>query len=171
MNWVPGSWYACDWPQMRAFALPGLDEGMIRLNVRGREPDGLIDPKDYHSELENLERLLSGIRDPRTGQPVVTGFYRTRHDPMQDGPDLPPADFIIEWSKATVDAFVCPQIGQIGPVPLRRIGGHSAEGFAWFNGPNFTASDYAPISAMAIGPTVLDILGRPLPNHFDGSSL
>lgn len=156
---------------MRAFALPGLDEGMIRLNIRGREPRGLVDPKDYDAKLDRIERLLSGIMDARTNLPVVDGFYRTRSGPLQDGPDLPPADLIIEWSRATTDAFFCPQVGQIGPVPLRRIGGHTAEGFAWFSGPHFTPSDRAAISAMEIGPTVLDILGRALPNHFDGHSL
>lgn len=171
MNWVPSSWYVSDWPKMRAFALPGLDEGMIRLNIRGREPQGLVEPSDYHAELDRLERLLSGIMDARTNLPVVAGFYRTRRDPLQDGPDLPPADLIVEWSSATTDAFLCPQIGQIGPVPLRRIGGHSAEGFAWFHGPDFTPSENVAMSAMDIGPTVLDILGRALPNHFDGTSV
>lgn len=171
INWVPCTWYVSDWPKMRAFALPGLDEGMIRLNIRGREPQGVIDPSDYEAELDRLERLLSGILDARTGLPVVAGFYRTRPAAMQDGPDVPPADLIVEWSRATTDVFLCPRIGQIGPVPLRRIGGHNPEGFAWFHGPDFGASDQAAISAMEIGPTVLDILGRAMPNHFDGRSV
>lgn len=35
-----------DWRQARAFVLPGDAQGQIRLNVRGREREGIVDPDD-----------------------------------------------------------------------------------------------------------------------------
>lgn len=171
MAWIPGVWYKEDWPKMRAFALPGLDEGMIRLNVVGREPQGLVDPREYEAELDKLERLLSNVTDPRTGRAAVKGFYRTRSHALQDETDLPPADLIVQWSDETIDALLCPVVGQIGPVPLRRTGGHTTNGFAWFKGPDFAPGDRSAMSNFDFGPTILDVLRRDMPNHFDGQSL
>ncbi|MGB5744755.1 MAG: alkaline phosphatase family protein, partial [Sedimenticolaceae bacterium] len=44
MHWQPGNWYRPLWPAMKAFALPTYSEGLIRINLRGRERDGLIAP-------------------------------------------------------------------------------------------------------------------------------
>ena len=37
-DWVPASRYRSHWATMRAFALPSMYDGRIRLNLRGREP-------------------------------------------------------------------------------------------------------------------------------------
>ena len=35
-----------DWSRTRAFAHPAENQGYIRLNLRGRERDGIVDPAD-----------------------------------------------------------------------------------------------------------------------------
>jgi predicted AlkP superfamily phosphohydrolase/phosphomutase len=171
INYIPATWYARDWPLMRAFALPGFDEGMVRVNVAGRDPHGIVPPDDYEAELIRLRELLSGLTDERTGEPLVTGFFRTRKHALDDSDALPPADLIVEWTCKPCDVAYSPKVGRIGPVPLRRTGGHTRNGFAWFSGPQFVPGEKSPATPYDLGPTLLDMLGFPMPNHFSGQSL
>lgn len=171
INWVPASWYAPDWKRMKAFALPGLDEGMIRLNVCGRDPDGIVPPSEYERTLAWIAETVASLRDARTGAPLVRRFYRTRSDPLADGPELPPADLIVEWHYRSCDVADSPLYGRIGPVPLRRTGGHSRNGFAWFRHARFEPGDRGVATPFDIGPTLLDMIGVAIPDHFDGRSL
>lgn len=171
INWIPASWYEPDWKRMKAFALPGLDEGMIRLNVRGRDPDGIVPPAAYERTLGWIAEAVSSLRDARTGEPLVRRFYRTRTDPLADGSELPPADLIVEWHDRSCDVADSPLYGRIGPVPLRRTGGHSRNGFAWFRHARFEPGDRGVATPFDIGPTLLDMIGVTIPDHFDGRSL
>ena len=171
INWIPAGWYAPDWPRMKAFALPGLDEGMIRLNLRGRDPAGIVPLSEYERTLAWIAETVASLRDARTGEALVRRFYRTRTDPLADGPGLPPADLIVEWHYRSCDVADSPLYGRIGPVPLRRTGGHSRNGFAWFRHAGFEPGDRGAATPFDIGPTLLDMIGTEIPDHFDGRSL
>ena len=171
INWIPATWYAPDWPRMRAFALPGLDEGMIRLNVQGRDPAGVVPPSEYEATLASVADAVSSLRNARTGETLARRFFRTRSDPLANGPDLPPADLIVEWTYKSCDVADSPRYGRIGPVPLRRSGGHSRNGFAWFRQAGFEPGDRGVATPFDIGPTLLDMIGVERPRHFDGRSL
>ena len=75
-DWVPASRYRSHWATMRAFALPSMYDGRIRVNLRGREPAGIVDAADYLGVCDELEAVLRDCRDPRTGEPVVDHFER-----------------------------------------------------------------------------------------------
>jgi predicted AlkP superfamily phosphohydrolase/phosphomutase len=47
LSWVPAMWYQRLWPTMRAFALPGFSDGLIRINLQGREAHGIVPPAEY----------------------------------------------------------------------------------------------------------------------------
>ena len=64
-----------DWATTRAFAHPADNQGYVRLNLRGRERDGIVDP----SEAEALiDEIAAGLRDvPRPdGAPAVASVER-----------------------------------------------------------------------------------------------
>jgi predicted AlkP superfamily phosphohydrolase/phosphomutase len=44
LGWQPAQHYQDYWPRMKAFALPSYYDGNIRINVRGREREGLVEP-------------------------------------------------------------------------------------------------------------------------------
>jgi predicted AlkP superfamily phosphohydrolase/phosphomutase len=54
-------WYQPAWPRMEAFALPSFSEGYVRLNVRGRERDGIVDPADFGRTADEVEAEPRGI--------------------------------------------------------------------------------------------------------------
>ena len=79
-----------DWSGTRAYAF-GL--AGIYVNLRGRERDGVVEPgAGYDQLLDDLERDLLAMVDPRTGRRPVSLVYRTRErygGPHLDlGPDL-----------------------------------------------------------------------------------
>jgi predicted AlkP superfamily phosphohydrolase/phosphomutase len=65
-----------DWSKTRAYAM-GL--GQVYLNLRGREPQGIVDPKDADRLAAEIEARLLAYRDEATGEAPVRKVYRL-HD-------------------------------------------------------------------------------------------
>ena len=146
---------------MRAFAFPSFYDGQVRINLKGREASGQVDPADYESACDEVESLLAECRDPLTGRPVAASVERLAA-PLARGPSE--ADMIILWQGAPL-GFDHPRLGRIGPLPYRRPGGHTGDrGYACIAGPGIARRDLGTRSAFDIVPTVIDLLGAgPLP--------
>jgi hypothetical protein len=167
LDWMPSARYRRFWPRMRAFAFPSFYDGQVRINLRGREARGLVDPADHESTCDEIEALLSECRDALTGRPVVASVDRAA-DPMGLGPSG--ADMTIVWQGAPL-GFDHPRLGRIGPLPCRRPGGHTgANGYASLYGPGIAPGDYGRRSAFDIVPTVIDMLGAVAPARTSGES-
>jgi hypothetical protein len=130
-NWQPSAWYQPWWSQMPAFVLPTLSDTHIRLNVAGRERDGMIEPDDYARACDEIERVVRACTSGRTRRTLVADVWRPRKsDPFEGGPD---ADLVITCSEET-DAVEHPELGTVGPLPIPRTGAHTNRGFAVFAG-------------------------------------
>lgn len=150
--------YHAHWPQMRAFALPTVSDGHVRVNVRGREARGIVPPEDLATTCDEIVDLVRACTNPRTGRSVVADAIRTRDDPAQPGP---PADLVILWDGAP-DTFDHPELGTIGPFPYCRTGEHSTHGFALVAGPGIVPGDVGTRNVLDLTPTVLSLLGQSL---------
>lgn len=64
-----------DWSQTRAVAVRG---GHIYLNIKGRNPGGIVDPKDQYDLEAQIITDLYNYRDPHTGKRVVANAFRNR---------------------------------------------------------------------------------------------
>ncbi len=180
LSWCPGNWYEPCWPQMRAFALPSVADGSVRLNVRGREAQGLVEPADFLAECERLTRDILTLVNPRNGRPVVREVLRMRDDPFDTDMGKPPADLtVVCYEDGPLDVVDSPLIGRIGPIPFFRTSGHQAHGHMLHNLAMVChAGDLQPglpdreIGTLEDVPaTLLALLGEPIPNTFDGRSL
>jgi len=171
----PPMWYHPAWPAMKAFALPSFSEGYVRLNVRGREASGIVDPADYDEACGEVATEIMRLTDARTGKPAVKRVVRTRVGP--DGPALggerpSDADLIIVWEGVPIDVVDHPAAGRIGPVPFKRSGSHVHRGFLLATGPGVAEGGRFPEGhALDIPPTILALLGARIPAHFDGKPL
>lgn len=121
-----------DWSKTRAFTLPTDLEGCIRLNVRGREPYGIVDAgAQYRDVCEELKACLLELENPATGQAVVRNVW-LRNDvfpgPRQE--QLP--DVIVTWNDtAPIEAAASRRLGKVEGVNADpRPGTHSTSGFA-----------------------------------------
>ena len=170
LHWQPALRYRHHWPQMPAFALPSFYDGRVRINLQGRERHGMIDPSRYEETCRGLEAILRECRDPRTGEPVVDSIERawTRNPLALAGSE---ADLLIVW-RGVVAALEHPRLGLIGPVPLRRTGGHTGPyGMAYVAAPGLEPGDRGVRSAFDVVPTIVRLLGDQPPAHISGKSL
>ncbi len=169
LDWQIPNWYRPHWPRMRAFALPVFYDARIRINLRGRERDGIVEREDYKAACEEVVDAVRATRNARTGAPVVDEITLLRSDDPMD-PDGPDADVVITWAGGA-DAFVHPDAGLIGPFPFRRTGGHTPNGFAYVSGPGIDPADLGERSALDLTPTVLGLVGREAPAGLDGRAV
>jgi predicted AlkP superfamily phosphohydrolase/phosphomutase len=168
----PPMWYSPLWPGMKAFALPSISHGYIRINVRGRERDGLVSPSAYDRFCDELSGHLRALRDARSGRPLVERIVRTRQSPLEAGPHLPDADLVVFYHSGPVDVIDSPTFGRIGPVPYSRTGGHANRGFAIIKAPGCSSGSTLPQGQVRdLAPTILALLGAPAPKGLNGVPL
>ena len=170
MHWQPGNWYRPLWPSMKAFALPTYSEGLIRINLQGRERDGLVAPEDYQKTCDELCDYLHALKDGRTGKPMVREIVRRKTQPLDDAKLGPPADLIVLWQEESpTDLIDSPQTGRIGPLPYFRSGGHCSRGFIAAQGPGIEmGSRLESMQATDLTATLLHLLDQDIPDYIDG---
>ena len=171
-GWLPAMWYRPSWPRSRSFALPAFADGHVRINLAGREAHGIVKPHEYDDECDKIAAFLSRLRNPRTGSLLVREVVRTRKSPLDNDPGLPLCDLLVVWGEEPFDVLDSPDVGRIGPVPYFRTGGHRAGGFAMIKSPDLSpAEHHESIDVRDLAPTILDLLGAPIPRHLEGHSL
>jgi hypothetical protein len=169
LDWQTPSWYKAYWPKMKWFTLPTFSDAHVRINLKGRERDGIVELEDYEKVCDELEAILRACRNPRNGRPIVDKVIRMRSDdPMAlDGPD---GDLVVLWTEP-LDALEHPEAGIIGPVAFNRTGEHSSNGFAIFAGPDVEPGDRGVHKAYDMTPSILSLLGVEPPAGLAGESL
>ncbi|MFZ1947971.1 MAG: alkaline phosphatase family protein [bacterium] len=60
-----------DWPRSVAYAISGGVYGGVFVNLKGREPAGVVPEERYESVRAEIKQMLLGARHPATGEPLV----------------------------------------------------------------------------------------------------
>lgn len=122
-----------DWPRTRAFMPPSGDCGYVRLNLRGREREGIVDPAGADPLLEEIAAGLRTFCGP-DGRPVVENVQRTSTvlGSQASHPYLP--DLIVRWNPEVPPPLTGVQSAKYGEVPPAgwgsgRTGEHTSD--AW----------------------------------------
>ena len=171
-HWMGPMWYRDEWPNMKAFALPSFSDGYVRVNLKGRDKHGVVEPADYDALCDQLCKEIRELRNARTGQPIARQVIRTRKSVSDDDTKLPDADLVVKWVDEPADVVDSANWGRIGPVPHRRSGGHNENCFTVISGPGIREeSMLPPARALDIAPTILTLLDAPIPGWFDGQPL
>lgn len=121
---------AWDWRRTRAMSLPTDQHGWIRLNLAGRERDGLV-PRDRYAALcaeiaDTLERLRLDTGDPLVAR-VINVADRVGSRPSIDLPDL-----VVHWSEAVTGGTATRVTDLDVPIVLlgpKFSGQHAPDGF------------------------------------------
>jgi len=159
-----------DWLNDLVFSLPTDAHGLIRVNLKGRDPNGKVNSgKEYEEICRKVIQTLNGLVDPQTGKRVVEEVFLT--DQVFPGPErdrLP--DLIVSWHNGKkIDRVASKEVGSIsGKLPDTRSGNHRSEGFALLYGPDVTKGRESEGHLLDIAPTILSFYGHDLPNSFDG---
>jgi predicted AlkP superfamily phosphohydrolase/phosphomutase len=179
-RWLPGSLKSrarralpllgtLDWSRTRAY--PGLPtENGVFINVRGREPAGIVEPGDYEALRTDIITALREWRDGRTGEPVMTAVYR-RED-LYSGPFVDDAsDVIFEPERGYRVSDLTGRGSLLGEIS-EPWGFHEREGIYGMSGPGIVAAQtLGEVDIMDVMPTLLYALGLPVPDDLDGRAL
>jgi predicted AlkP superfamily phosphohydrolase/phosphomutase len=83
-----------DWTNTSAFSRG--KEGDIFINLKGRDPKGIIEPEKYDYVRDQIIEKLSALINPSTGKRVVSKIYK--REELYTGPYVEFApDLLIEW--------------------------------------------------------------------------
>jgi predicted AlkP superfamily phosphohydrolase/phosphomutase len=171
LAFLPAAWYRNLWPSLPAFALPSVGQGHVRVNLRGRERHGRVDPADYDALLARVSEQVARMANPRSGKPLARRVWRSRASPLERDPKLPDADLVVVWDDEPADACDCGELGRIGPVPYHRSGGHHGEGFLAVTGPDIAPGSRGAHATIDLAPTLLRLAGAQIPPGLDGSAV
>jgi predicted AlkP superfamily phosphohydrolase/phosphomutase len=124
-----------DWAATPAFALYSGGEGFIRLNLRGRERLGCLDPNEANDFVSWLKCELMRISVVRSGEPLVAEIIDVRKRFAGPKAHLLP-DLSIAWAPRQPERKIqSPAIGQIeAKLETGRGGTHTPDSFALFYG-------------------------------------
>jgi len=161
-----------DWERTRAYFVPGSYG--VRINLRGREREGIVEPGNEYDELRaELAVRLAGI-DASGGRGSVFSAVKRRED-VYEGPSVEWApDLLLEPNP---DIGYVPGMGnaESGPLvhPARKsVGNHRPEGILLVSGTGVrTSASHVTPSIADIAPTVMRLFGFAPPQEMDGRVL
>ena len=160
------------WAGTKAFTLPTDLEGCIRINLKGREPEGIVEPSDYARLCAEIRDRMMTLVNPATGRSAVRKVWLVSEAfPGARLDQLP--DIVVSWNdEAPLDAVDAPGMERVAlKSPDPRTGTHSISGFLVGAGPGVTARARIHGHLVQVAPTILKILGISAAAEVDGTPL
>ncbi len=165
-----------DWSKTRAFSRG--KEGSIYINLKGRDPKGIVEPGlEYQQLCQQIKKQLLELVDPMTGDKPVEGVYQAHE--LFSGPLMEYApDLTICWKAGEYmptedaeqrdDVFVARQrAGMRWPT----TGSHRESGILFVHGPGVVpGKKIEGMATVDVMPTWLDLLGQKPKQGLDGKS-
>ncbi|MFD1588329.1 alkaline phosphatase family protein [Halorientalis brevis] len=153
-----------DWSDSRAYCRSGPELG-VRINVEGREPDGVVPPEQYESVRDDVIETLSGVRTPN-GEPAFE--WVKRREEVYDGPYAGEACDVL-FQPAGMNHIVATNLLGKQFISIDKHN-HKSDGVFIGAGPAFAAqSDTEQLSLTDVAPMVLALAGCPVPERMTGS--
>ena len=165
------------WDQTRAFLIANANEGYVRINLKGREPQGTVEPgKEYESLCQAIYQTAKSMVNPATGKTAARAVHKT--DDMYHGPcrSLMP-DIIINWNneaQVTTElltekyGLVCSNEPGFALNPYY-TGNHRPNAFTLALGPDISRGAVLEgVSILDLAPTILSCFGIEPPAYMDG---
>jgi predicted AlkP superfamily phosphohydrolase/phosphomutase len=165
---------ATDWPRTRAVAETAYGQSWVRVNLRGREPQGTVKPgPEYDALCEEISAELRALVAADSGEPVVAEVLPLAS--LIEGPcvgEMP--DLLVRWTDdRLVRAVRHPRTGVIRESMHDFVATeHGADAFLVAAGPRIrrgATGDGGHI--VDIAPTLLHLMGCRIPEDMDGNVL
>ncbi len=166
------------WRRTKAYA---VSHGGINVNLKGREPCGVVHPgAEFEAVLQRVVEELLRLEDPETGQRVVENVLRKEE--LFEGPFVGEAPDLYFFFKKDFTCFPTLEVGGKDlfrrPSENHNLSAHhlasleAQRGVLFMEGP--TVSRGAALRnarLLDMAPTILYLLGLPIPDYMDGRVL
>jgi len=161
-----------DWSLTQAYSTGTTSVGLIYLNVRGREPNGIVSVGVEYEELcDRIAEKLQDFADPYTGRRLVKAVYR--RDEVFHGPYIDEApDLVVAYNHGEYDQKKGSVFLTMRPVQRVRDANatHRMEGVFVLHSPTRVCggSELESVDIKDVVPTVLYLLDAPIPSDLEG---
>jgi len=171
---IPRTNKVVDWENTKAYfwMTKGPCVG-VNINLKGRERDGIVDEKDYESLREEIIQKLQEIGDPETGENIFEKIYKKEEiyhgDHMEGAPDIMLYSKDLKYMlthRVYGDSIISESAFREGKGIHRENGIFIAYGLDIAKGREIYNAELIDIT-----PTILYIMGIPIPDDMDGKVL
>jgi len=151
--------------------------GAIRLNLKGRDPMGCVEPgAEEGALLDQLKRELYSLRDPETKQPIIAEIKTAAEAFGQNiHPNTPDLMIVFRTDLGALEACESARVGlvtePINSPGYPRTGDHRPVCRLWHLQAEPWNTHAETASTLDIAPTLLKALGLPRPAFMDGEPL
>ncbi|MBD3214009.1 MAG: hypothetical protein GF311_15475 [Candidatus Lokiarchaeota archaeon] len=187
--------YIVDWKKTKAF--PYLEPPYVWVNLKGRDPDGIVNQSEYEDVRDEIIESLYQLRDPDTGEKIIKLAIK-REDAEylgQNGPRvgdviyfLNPPYQLFDYRLEKLDPSIQPKDLLEKPaaynaqvncaahayfLPDTKLGEYSISVPLIINGPSIKSGVELKkiVNLIDLAPTLADLLGIPQPKSFQGKVL
>jgi predicted AlkP superfamily phosphohydrolase/phosphomutase len=172
-----------DWTRTKAYCSEVLaSPPSIWINLKGVKPRGIVEQSEYEPLLKLISDKLKELKDPRTDEPVIKRILRREeifHGPYANEA----ADLILDWwetshfstSPSFPENMLDPavEIRERRPSTESEWGGtHRRDGILIAQGKSFKkGAEIQGARLIDMAPTILYLMGQPVPEDMDGRVL
>ncbi|MEP9411404.1 MAG: alkaline phosphatase family protein [Candidatus Brocadia sp.] len=157
-----------DWQKTKAYG----NQCGININLKGREPDGIVEPgKEMEELLTFIQTRFYQLKDEASGEVKIPDWI-CRKEEIYNGPYIKEADdlyFSLKNRSYLPDAKV--DVNVKFDRPLLGSGMHRRNGIFIMSGPLSRKRDSIAPRIIDISPTVLYLMGLPVFEEMDGRIL
>jgi predicted AlkP superfamily phosphohydrolase/phosphomutase len=148
--------------QLRVFPVPNNGAfAAFRLNIRGREPAGIVEPDAAGAVLDEFVSALHSLYERDSGARIFESEVRSHdifHGSFAD--QLP--DLLVEWNRSHPIRTIVSPWGEIrnsdGANP--RTGDHTSQSVVWTLGAHSDVLQRSPVEMSALGEEILRVLSK-----------
>ena len=167
---------ATDYTRSKAYLQSGTSYG-VRINLEGRDKTGIIRKGEYNSFRDALIRDLRKVKHPMTGGPVFSKIFKKEEVYSESplGTDPSPDIFMLTPEMKIMMEGQFSQKRTMRTKMFRKMspgyGFHHTHGIFFASGREIKDSPELSPKITDLAPTILHILGVPVPEDMDGRIL
>jgi len=166
---------AIDWKHTKAYRFPMYPpvEGVM-INVAGRQPEGCVQPgEEYEALRTRILEEVRELRDPQTGEPIVIEAYRREEIYTGERLEMAPDLILVTQDRYKGGTNLNELVSEVPLDILSKLSGvHRMNGIFLAQGPHVrkhASLEHAGI--IDVAPTIMYMLGMPIPSDMDGKPL
>jgi len=152
-----------DWSKTKAFPQRSI---YASINLKGRDPDGIVDPKDYDATVDEVIQAMMDYKDPATGKHPFSLVLRKED-----------AALLGLWGKNVGDIVYAlrPEYDMEhgSELPTARVGELTIRSLFFMMGPNIKKGVHLErlVQLTGVAPTIAYLLDFPIPAQAEGPIL